>query len=65
MLIVYVKTPLPLLIGSIKVYTEEADINPLAAHIFVRYLACQHIEVRAGGISSSQLRSQCVVLSNS
>lgn len=48
------------MIGSSQVYTEQADINPVTEHTFVRYLACQHIEVRAGGISSSQLRSLCV-----
>lgn len=36
-------------IGSSQVYTVQADINPVTEHTFVKYLACQHIEVRAGG----------------
>lgn len=49
------------MIGSGQVDTQGEDIHPVTWQTFVRYLACQHIEVRAGGGggggSSSQLRS--------
>lgn len=32
---------------SREVYTEQAAFNP--EHAFVKYLACQHIEVRVEG----------------
>lgn len=52
-------------IRSRQVYRQQADINPVTEHTFVRYLACQHIEVRRGDSQQSAELCMCVCLSNS